>query len=262
MKPVLINSIPKAGTNMLAKLLDIAGYREIGHLGRKVAASNRLYQLFDRIDVFSPEWTLGIDYPTKHGSLAVKALIRSMGDASYITAHAPFNEEFAKLLESQHCISICVIRDPRAIVSSFIRYVEKLTTHPAHKAMRGRTVFEAVKYVVDGDAETGLNPLVKRCKDIEEWNSCANVSQIRYEDLIGERGGGDEKTKSEKIAYLCDVLGIAKEKQSLIDVGLYGGGRSTFDRGRIDGWKEHLPLDAVSYIEQQAGEYLRFWGYV
>lgn len=262
MKSVLINSIPKAGTNMLAKLLDIAGYQEIGHIGRKVVSRNRLYQLVDKIDIFSSKWTLGIDYPTQHGSFAARALLSSLTEASYITAHVPFDDDIEAVLEKQHCVSICVIRDPRAIVSSFIRYAEKQSAHPAHKAIKSMNVVEAVKYVVDGDHVSGLNTLAMRCKDIEEWNGCGNVSQIRYEDLIGERGGGDENIKSEKIALLCKMLQIDDEKRAMIDAGLYGGGRSTFDRGKIYGWKEHLPAEGVDYIERHAGEYLALWGYV
>ena len=33
MKKIFINSLPKAGTNLLAKCLDLFGYHKSGHLG-------------------------------------------------------------------------------------------------------------------------------------------------------------------------------------------------------------------------------------
>ena len=68
-----------------------------------------------------------------------------------------------------------------------------------------------------------------------------NCVTVRFEDLVGERGGGSAERQAKVIWQIAAHVGknITLEQSQAIGKEMFGG-TGTFREGTIDGWKKHF----------------------
>lgn len=98
---------------------------------------------------------------------------------------------------------------------------------------------------------------------------------IRYEDLVGNKGGGSSEKQCETLAALARFIecDLSQEKLSTIAAQLYGNDynpfgkedlknyRSTFAKGKIGSWKEAFKTEHILAFKEKMGHLLIQLGY-
>lgn len=94
MEKVFVNSVPKAGTNLLSKCLELFGYRQIGHIGAGGVLENGLRGRVRRI-VHIPVtrgYLVGINSPVEISRRGVDRLLAKSRCGEFLTAHVGYTE--------------------------------------------------------------------------------------------------------------------------------------------------------------------------
>ena len=121
MKKVFVNSLPKSGTNLMAKCLELFGYRQKGGINSAIVLSNKWESLLRRAiwRPFSPGYLVGIDMPVEVPRLMVNRLLTSTDNDQFLTGHLGYTFDLVDKIKEEGFVCMVVIRDPRAVLSSF-----------------------------------------------------------------------------------------------------------------------------------------------
>ena len=86
---------------------------------------------------------------------------------------------------------------------------------------------------------------------------------IRFEDLVGPKGGGDKKRQTQTIYNLAAYIGmpISYAKASKLGDDLFGGKTMTFRKGQIGSWNEACNEEQKSWFKEHFASELIRLGY-
>lgn len=265
MKKAFINSLPKSGTNLLAKCLNLFGYREKGHISAGTLLDNTIMARVRRVTwrAGSDNYLLGVNSPVMARKKAVNRFLDKVGDNQFITAHLGYESQLLDYAVSTGFTSIQVIRDPRAVLASFVPYILYDKHHFLHKLFQTLSENERYMAALDGIAldNNALKPLKESCQALDPWLNNESTHIIRFEEIVGSAGGGSNKTQLKVITELAELLDIPESKITGVAKELYGPGRHTFRKGKIDSWKEEIPEPVLGRISNELGDVLKKWGY-
>lgn len=244
--PVVQISVPKSGTHLLRNALAGLGYRLAGHDRAGEAVRARAGE--------RPDWR-----PIATASLA------GLRPGEFATEHWPHDAEVEAELRARGFRVVFLYRDPRAVCVSYAHYAADRHSilGPAFRAMAGTD--ERAIAVAEGAARSWPfdAPLAECLERFSPWREAPGTLALRFEDLIGGRGGGSDAARAESLARLADFLGVAR---SVADVERIGGAifderSATFRRGEIAGWRDELGEDARRVVEERLNGIAATWGY-
>lgn len=250
---VLVNSVPKAGTHLVAKLLSQlpAGEPVRFHLGP---------ELFSRNGVLPDPLKLGIDWPRPCSRHDVAFRLRSLDRGSFATTHAPHSGELRDLIELLGLKTILVLRDPRAVVVSHAFYIAGLESNIWHEHYRALGEPERVAASIRGLDVGGVPPLLditSRFASALPWMDESFNYTTRFEKLVGPSGGGSEAEQLEELSRIAGHLEVSCGEETLAEIARVSfGGTGTFRRGRIDAWRESFDAEHVALFKELAGQLL------
>ena len=94
------------------------------------------------------------------------------------------------------------------------------------------------------------------------WKECDSFCTIRFEDLVGPRGGGSLECQLKEIKKIANHLRLDVDDQVIEKVAdqLFGG-TETFRKGQIGSWKDHFELRHKEAFKKIAGQLLIDLGY-
>ncbi|MED4029643.1 sulfotransferase domain-containing protein [Priestia megaterium] len=246
MPKILINSVPKSGTNLLMQIIKgIPG-------------------------VFNEQ---SISYDGVHFKEILKIKPNQV-----VSAHIPFNASFSQELKSHSIRQLFIYRDLRDVAVSLVHFINnKLPQHPLFPVFTKRLLaFEeqlnAVILGVDFIGEEKNNQLgiehypgiYEEFRRIYEWRKDSKVCSMRYEDLIQ-----DEKSKDETLFSIIDYLWedlveLNTDKFQLLKLMKQNINPKiswTFRKGKIGGWQEEFTEVNKKNFKKVAGEFLIDLGY-
>lgn len=265
MRTAFINSLPKSGTHLTAKCLKLMGYAELDHLGSAQVISPSILSKFRRFAwfPFSQGYLLGIDTPVEVSKRVVHSRLKKARPNKFFTAHVGYSTALLNAVLAHDIAPIAIHRDPRAVLVSFVHYVSKLKEHVLHSEFKDLPEDEKFRRVLEGHRfkKAYLEPLRTRCMSLDGWLASDRVLKIRFEDLVGTKGGGTLEAQEETISRLCNWLEIPESKSAGVAEELFGPGRHTFRKGQVDSWKSELSDDNIKLVEETLGDVLVQWGY-
>jgi len=222
----VMTGIPKSGSNLLKKILSLlTGKLSCGH--------SELHEWIS--DFTEQDLTIWLDH-------------------LYDTNEYIIN--YLKGLKNKSCFdhlinnykTILLLRDPRdRDISSLCFY------------QNGQ------KFLEDPDIEK----LKKKGKDkpfsqnlLREYFYYPNILKIRFEDLVGEKGGGSSEKQSQAILDIANFLNIQLSDEQLHYVceNLYGNS-PTFRKGTIGQWKLYFDEELKEIYKETHGQLLIDLGY-
>lgn len=296
---VFANSVPKSGTHLLLRLLTSMGFDLIDFGGTRPRRTQETDAGLGRIlrtlpGVRKPGNPLGIGPHLVDGGRfpAARALLRRRGpekvlvgvefpreigrrwldrrlarvpDDGVVSGHCSYSPGLAGLLSEHAMRTVCILRDPRDTAVSHMHYLKKLPNHPIYGPyMSLPDDHERLMFSIRGGRLGGhtLPPLGERYRSFLGWSTQAGAAMVRFEDLIGPRGGGSEAAQREAVARVAAHLDVdlGEEEARSIARGLFGSGR-TFRKGRAGGWREEFSGEHARAVEEVAGELLAELGY-
>ena len=90
------------------------------------------------------------------------------------------------------------------------------------------------------------------------WFTSKNVCAIRFEDIIGEKGGGNNTKQQKVVERVINYLDLNNSKINIDEICecIYFKGSRTFNKGRIHRWKELMSPEIKKIFKEQLGHLL------
>jgi len=221
---ILLISIPKCGTHLLAKAIELLS-------GKKLAGE------------FKP-----VDYQNN-------TIPPYKSENVFYRSHLGYNSVLAKKFVEKKFKLFFIYRDPRDYLISRAYWSQKYLRETKVTPLPG------IEQCIDGVINKNLN---KYYSIFMPWAQLKSVCLVRFENLIGVEGGGDIKLQLLELTKIAKFLGIPQNKinQSVLDCqkNLYGG-TVTFREGKIGSWKKDLPKNRLPIVKKQVGKLLIDLGY-
>jgi Sulfotransferase domain len=296
---IVANSIPKSGTHLLDRLLVLLGFGlvDLGgirpHLvedGRFPLVSQRLRTL---LGLRKPEDVMGIGPHLVEGGRfpPVRRLLRGGGekvtigvvspqqisrrwlarrlsqvpDGCFLNAHCIYTPELAELFREEGMKTVCILRDPRDVAVSQMHHIKQRSQHFAHEAfMALPSDHERLLVSIRGGELGGrkLQSLEERYRQFLGWEQDEGAVVVKFEDLVGSKGGGSAEVQRRAVERVAAHVGISVNEGTmrLVEENLFGVGR-TFRKGQIGGWQEEFSPEHERALKERAGSLLVELGY-
>ena len=254
--PIVVNSLPKAGTNLLTHTLSLfPGVSDSGlHLGSTTAhryGSNR--RNLRRVPV-------GIDFPSLVSVESLRRTLKSLTSGSFANGHLPYSNELALLFAELNMRTILILRDPRDVAVSHAKYVANTKGHPLFDYYQGLSEHDRLMASITGisvpDGPTLLN-LRHRLVSLKSWEDEPFNYTTYFERLVGDRGGGSTESQVGELRCLADHLDIRCSNPEIERIASRAfGGTSTFRKGKIGGWRDEFHQEHKEVCKQMIGDLL------
>ncbi len=255
MNRVAIISVPKSGTNLLQKLLELAGLRFSGNSIGTATCFGR-YELAKRIfrgpRVGETPVLVGLEVDVVCSPKWLRChLAHAKG---YVTGHATYTEELHGMFLKQGYRILFIVRHPAAVLLSWANYIvedgyywkdaqQYFSQLDLEKRIRA---FLHGIWIREGVYHHSFSTILSRALP---WIGKKEVLAVRYEDLVGIKGGGDDDVQRAMISKVLDFIGRRDADVDYIQDHLYGG-THTFRKGKLARWKTILTPDLKREIHE------------
>jgi hypothetical protein len=249
---VLVNSFPKAGTHLVtAELTKLEGIHN-SYVHLQPRDFNRLAPDRQRLLDFEPD----VD--------ALARRLRKVGKGQVVTAHFAYIKEFCELLDELNYRTIFVVRDPRDVLISDLNYVKTLPRHFLHRTLMEKfsTDAERLEAMIRGiDRPPYVRPLAQRWQRYLNWMEAPSVLTVRFEDLVGTAGGGDDAAKRASMGRIAAHIGREDGSIPEQEVLRQQKWTPTLRSGRTNRWREVLTPSQIALFETEMSGVMTALGY-
>lgn len=277
---VLVNSLPKSGTHLLERALMLLG------VTNREATRSLPRRVTDRLGLSAPpfiehrsarRWSrvhlqgerygpdaghsipVGVFSPIYVPAPVMVSWLRPAVSGAFVKAHLPYDPGLATLFDQTGTRPITILRDPRAVVASMVPYVLDAGNfrHGLKQEFQMRSEEERIDFVIEGGTAQNGQPLLSLAEafaSVLDWSRHPGSLVVRFEDLVGPRGGGSAEALEVTLEAITGHLGIAltPEIRARMDE-VFDPNSPTFRGGRVDGWRERLSPGQVARIEAAVG---------
>lgn len=226
---MIITSIPKCGTHLLARGLQLMFGRPIANLSFMSTGPQAV--LNDKIP------------PTPKNEIFLD--------------HIPYSAQAAGVVKKRGIKGFFIYRDPRDQVVSMAYHI--IANPDAYKEfadlIRSSNRISLIITKLIGQVDAHYRKFLP-------WKNDANFLTLRFEDLIGVSGGGLAKSQRECFNKIAKHAGMKLDNKVLTYVtkNIYGN-TGTFREGKIGSWKKHFTSVQRTLFKQKAGKLLIDLGY-
>lgn len=251
---IICNSFPKSGTHLLYQILySIPGLKK-----------------WD--DIVSVQALCGVMNTAAH----IRWKVGSAPDGSIVRSHLMHCDEILEVLREFNCRTLFIYRDLRDVAVSHARWItkeERIFLHDIYAQYPSfdEQLMSSIKGVPLGSpfgsnlAQPDIGTDFSRWQG---WLSEPSAFAVRFEDLVGERGGGSEAKRLYLVEQILDFLGVnlsTEEIKSKFDSRALDPEEShTFKKGgkgNIGGWQTYFKDEHKVAFKEVAGDLLIELGY-
>ena len=248
--PVVLSSIPKAGTNMLKNVvLSIPGakFKATISRGKNIWGLEALWM--SRKEYFS---------------LIEETIYDLRGGMTYV-GHNPYTPEVARWFSKWGIKHILIVRDPRDYVISLARYVSDpsvnhIRAHTLADADEAEKILRAIQGVGEGKHSFDMSwdsiPNVSKIYEVYEgWLYDKNTLVLKYEDFVGEKGVSENIKNI--VRRICEYLEVDFDEDTInyiIKEGMKPEKSHTFRVGRSGQWKQLFRKEHYLAFKKVGGE--------
>lgn len=240
--------------------------------GQPVALNWKTYYDFRNImagfsDISVP---VSVGSPMSVRLQAIKKIISKVTETQYILGHVPHHPVTEELLTKNNWKGIFIIRDPRDMCLSMLRHIKSRPHHLAFPYLYKRLSsdaerIQALLFGYDAESsERGIVSVQQMYQSMMKWAQSPNFIMIRFEELIGLKGGGDSQLQLTAIRHILKHLDFSQpdneEIMQWIAENAFGKS-STFRKGQIGSWRGEMPSGEVQKFQEAAGALLNQLGY-
>lgn len=251
---VICNSYPKSGTHLLYQILySLAG-------------------LCKWDDIISVQALCGVMNTPNH----IRWKLGSAPDGSIVRCHLMHSQEVCDILSEHRCRSLFIYRDLRDVAVSHARWINKEKRIFLHDVYQKQADFNqqlanSIKGLPLGSPFGSNLSQPNIGEDFMRWRGWLDhpsTLAVRFEDLVGERGGGSEDKRLHTIKQIVDHLNIhLSADQIRLNFASYMMNPEeshTFKKGGkgfIGGWKQFFTEQHKEDFKRVAGSLLIDLGY-
>lgn len=285
---VLVNALPKSGTHLLIHTLagcfGYADYFSEPPRNREIPSFMAIQQIkkvlgnegLARNTVDSgPKVVMGFFEPFALAVSILQAWLEAIPGGFQFSGHFPHDSVLCDLFHALGYKHIGILRDPRAVAVSRLRFILEPGTQ-MRKIFGGRHFLEAdlkamsasqrLALMLEGgyapQAGVTLGSFADAYHRMLAWRNDPNCLMIRFEDLIGEQGGGSRQAQMEVIEKIAGHLEIPLTETILRNADtIYDSSARTFKSGQIDSWRQRLEEPELTQLAAYCEPLCRAAGY-
>jgi hypothetical protein len=251
---ILCNSYPKSGTHLLYQIL----YSIPGAIKWN--------------NIVSVQALCGIMNTINH----IRWKIGSAPDGAIVRSHLMCTDEIKSILADESCKQFFIYRDLRDVAVSLVRWVLKeprIFLHDIYKQLPSfdERLMSSIQGVPIGSPFGSNFSQPSIGQDFSRWNGWIDdpdTLAIRFEDLVGERGGGDEDKRLHTISRILEHLEVNLSQSEIesrfSSMSMDPSESPTFikgDKGQIGNWKNYFNESHKEEFKKTAGGLLVMLGY-
>ncbi len=257
-RPTVYTSIPKCGTHLLLNYFPAVGFEFAGPFGEITWNSS-----------FN-------DY------------VRELGENRYCAWHYHWTPELSSIVRKKNVRVVFLYRDPRAQVASNMHFIMQTPSHPWYqylnryvqtkeerlvRLIKGKPLKEAELLFKGQSSLEPAHPAAPRSSlpggvnslygGFSPWLDEAQCLPVKFEDIIGPRGGGTREQQLETIWQLMEFTGTANasiDPETVADK-LFDQDAATFRKGSVDSWHEDFSDEVQRVFMRESGVLLDLFGY-
>jgi hypothetical protein len=163
-------------------------------------------------------------------------------------------------------VPIVALRDPRAIVVSLMHHSMTKPRHFLHSRMKEQPDDKSrLRLLMTGVAShrgefrRGISHQIDL---ILGWVEDPAVLTLRFEDLVGSKGGGSDERQFAAISTLARRIGISLTDADIVRIGaeMFGTGK-TFRQGQVSSWRNAFDSELSAVFEAEVGDRMTRLGY-
>jgi len=244
---VFINSIPRSGTHLAMRIISL-----LPGLKRGVACPGKYPYL-----------------SINHSKEELRQTLNAINSGGYLCGHVMYSPQIYNELNEFRVKTIQVIRDPRDVIVSTAFFIEKYTQHLHHDHfIKIPFLTSRLELLINGSDPGELFPRIPSIdeyyKGMKPWTSEGNALVIRFENLVGPKGGGSFEKQRGEIEKIINNLGIELESEEISKICLmaYDTSHTSFRNGQVGNWKEYFTKSLSKKFNDVAGDILQEWGYI
>lgn len=189
-------------------------------------------------------------------------LLAKLRPGQVVASHLRFKPGYPAILDSQGARGIFLIRDPHDIVVSQVHYVSKRADHRHHDVFAKLPDMKArLRVAIAGDPEQHVSSIGERLDFFAGWLDTCLV--VRFEDLVGPKGGGDLDRQMAAVASLYDALSMDPDDDTVASIcdRLFSSDSPTFRQGAIGGWRDFFDPALEALFDETVGDRILAYGY-
>ena len=224
---IYVNSIPKCGTHLLTKCIELLTGRTLVEPPTRVLAE----------------------------TVAAGKLPSILRD-EFLATHLGYSDQAISVLKKNHFKTFLIYRDPRDKLVSQVYFIlnggwqQSMKNSPLRKLPFGQLLTRLIKGVA------------KEYNDFLPWLKNDLCCAVKFENLIGSQGGGSRKAQVKELHKIAKHINLPLNNKLVerVNKNLFGG-TVTFRQGKTGGWKSHFTKKHKVLFKKVAGDLLIKLGY-
>ncbi len=282
---ILVNSLPKSGTHLLTRCVELLGYREyFTQRGWRAKLAEKLgWGVPKLLNYRQAQLSYKVSAPNQPQPIAIGALspfyvncptahywLRSIPAHFYISGHIPYTLELAEILAQLQFRHVLIVRDPRAVLVSQLQHIldsgdkTGMGIHFLHQDMIRLTPQQQLDFLLQGGVAKQAGLTVQDFRTVYSsmlaWRDAPGCLLVKFEDLVGEQGGGSAQQQQATVAQIAEHCGQAMPDQTRIEQ-IYSTQSRTFRSGKISSWQAALTATQVAQVNTYCAPLRRAAGY-
>lgn len=262
---VLLIGPAKSGTHLLSDCLSLMP---------RMMFSGRHFALTEYVKHTDDPWEtqpLHIKQQAELDEPRLKRFLKGCPQGMFVTAHSIFHPRLHDLATELDFKRIVLLRDPRDVVVSFaLSPMKRESWHHHHKQFTEvlKTDDERIMAAIRGfdrndSTDAPLASIGEVFRGYIGWLEDPSTLKVRFEDLVGPRGGGDSKKQLAEIERLGNFVNrpLQGDQARRIAQKMYGQGSLTYRKGQAGGWQGHFTEAHHRAFQEVAGDVLTRLGY-
>ena len=267
---VLINSLPKSGTHLLAKAVELCGFQEHFDSADKDDLQ-RITPLFlnyrevkDAMAQQAAECRsaatipVGTLTPAYVDAQTLGEWLAAMPSGRYLLGHIGWTPALAPILNAHQVKLVFIIRDPRAVLASLLSFILDTKGMPKPHFLEADfkvlSSEQRLELLLEGgeapQAGVTVTPFRAIFHNMLSWRDEASCLLVRFEDLVGAQGGGSTERQETAVRRIAEHLGRSFDDDLKAKFAqIYSTNARTFRKGSIEGWKQSLNSVDAERIE-------------
>ena len=186
-------------------------------------------------------------------------ILMKFKDNTYCQGHLPYSKLLEELLEKNNIKMIYIIRDPRDVVVSHFHHHKRDRNYEGFELMNNlgsdkeRILMSLKGFNLGTEFES--SSMKNKINNSIGWyhSKSRNILSLKFEEIIGELGGGESINQKMSIDRICEFLKIDGKKLLNNMDQIFYTKSSTFRKGIIGDWVNYYDEDVKIEVKNEIG---------